>query len=95
MNFSPIPTIFWTEKGLTLNFLFIESKVPFISACSLSILLIELVDKVYSIRDQLEIDYLSHIFDKLSDLENRVAQSTFGDIYYSALIGIFKSNNKN
>ena len=62
---------------------------------SLSILLAELVDRIYLIKDKLEIDYLCYIFDKLSDLENRVAQSTFGDIYYAALVGIFKTNNKN
>jgi len=66
-----------------------------INGYSLSILLAELVDKIYSIKERLEIEYLSYIFDKLSDLENRVAQSTFGDIYYSGLVGIFKANNKN
>ena len=28
---------------------------------------------------------------EMSDLENRVTKSTFGDIYMSGLVGIFKS----
>ena len=62
---------------------------------SLSILLTELVDKIYSVRDKLEVKYLAYILSKLADLENRVAQSTFGDVYYAGLVGIFKSYKKN
>ena len=56
---------------------------------SLSILLTELVDRIYLIMDELNVKYLACVLSKLSDLENRVAQSTFGDIYYSGLVGIF------
>ena len=61
---------------------------------SLSILLTELVDKIYSVRDNLEVKYLAYVLSKLADLENRVAQSTFGDVYYAGLVGIFKSYDR-
>ena len=35
---------------------------------------------------------MPRIISELSDLENMVTKSTFGDIYISALIGIFKKN---
>ena len=57
--------------------------------------LTELVDNIYSVRDKLEVKYLAYILSKLADLENRVAQSTFGDVYYAGLVGIFKSYKKN
>lgn len=62
---------------------------------SLSILLVELIDNIYSVMDKLDVKYLAYILSKLADLENRVAQSTFGDIYYAGLVGIFKSYKKN
>jgi replication factor C subunit 3/5 len=56
---------------------------------SLSIVLKELIlelltDKLY--------ESMPQIISDLSDLENMVTKSTFGDIYISALVGIFKKN---
>ena len=35
---------------------------------------------------------MAQILSDLSDLENMVTKSTFGDIYITALVGIFKKN---
>ena len=48
-------------------------------------LIIELLNQPLSIK-------MPQILSDLSDLENQVSKSTFGDIYITALIGIFKKN---
>jgi replication factor C subunit 3/5 len=55
---------------------------------SLSIFLKELIIEILNNNDILE--KIPQIISDLSDLENMVTKSTFGDIYISALIGIFK-----
>jgi hypothetical protein len=55
---------------------------------SLSTVLKELVLKIIN-SDKILADMV-HIMSDLSDLENMVTKSTFGDVYISALIGIFK-----
>ena len=48
-------------------------------------LIIELLNQSLSIK-------MPQILSDLSDLENQVSKSTFGDIYITSLIGIFKKN---
>lgn len=59
---------------------------------SLSILLKELIKYMINNSDTIDDKILCNYMSKMSDLEIRVANSTFGDIYLSSLIGIFKSN---
>ena len=55
---------------------------------SLSIVLKELIIEI--INNQLSMNKIAQIISDLSDLENMVAKSTFGDIYITALVGLFK-----
>jgi replication factor C subunit 3/5 len=55
---------------------------------SLSIVLKELVLKI--IGNELILKNMAQIISDLSDLENMVTKSTFGDIYITSLVGIFK-----
>ena len=59
-----------------------------IKGYSLSIFLKELIIEILNNN----IDNMAQIVSDLSDLENMVTKSTFGDIYISALVGIFKKN---
>ncbi len=58
---------------------------------SLSIVLKELVSYLltYKIKD-MDTNKLAIYLSEMADLENRVTKSTFGDIYMSGLVGIFK-----
>ena len=59
---------------------------------SLSIVLKELI--TYLINNELnnlEPNKMASYLSEMADLENRVTKSTFGDIYMSGLVGIFKS----
>ena len=58
---------------------------------SLSIVLKELVSYLltYKIKD-IDTNKLAIYLSEMADLENRVTKSTFGDIYMSGLVGIFK-----
>ena len=58
---------------------------------SLSIVLKEIILELLS--GQLS-DNMPQIISDLSDLENQVTKSTFGDIYITSLVGIFKKNDK-
>ena len=55
---------------------------------SLSIVLKELVIRI--LNDNMILKDMASILSELSDLENMVSKSTFGDIYITALVGIFK-----
>ena len=55
---------------------------------SLSTVLKELVLMIIS--DDIILENMAQIISDLSDLENMVTKSTFGDIYITALVGIFK-----
>ena len=55
---------------------------------SLSIVLKELVTQIINSEDVL--NNMCNYLAELADLENMVAKSTFGDIYISSLVGIFK-----
>jgi replication factor C subunit 3/5 len=57
---------------------------------SLSIVLRELILEI--INNDTILEHLPQIVSDLSDLENMVTKSTFGDIYITSLIGIFKKN---
>lgn len=59
---------------------------------SLSIVLKELIIEIINNESILINSY--YIISDLSDLENMVTKSTFGDIYITSLIGIFKGNKK-
>jgi replication factor C subunit 3/5 len=59
---------------------------------SLSIVLKELIIEI--INNEKTLKKLPQIISDLSDLENMVTKSTFGDIYITSLVGIFK-NKKN
>jgi DNA polymerase III delta prime subunit len=59
---------------------------------SLSIVLKELVTYLINNKiNNLEPNKLASYLSEMADLENRVTKSTFGDIYMSGLVGIFKS----
>ena len=59
---------------------------------SLSIVLKELVSYLINNKmNKLETKKLALYLSEMADLENRVIKSTFGDIYMSGLVGIFKS----
>jgi replication factor C subunit 3/5 len=57
---------------------------------SLSILLKSLVNYMAENIDKIQDNKIPIYFSELSNLESMVARSTFGDIYFSALISIFK-----
>jgi len=58
---------------------------------SLSIVLKELVSYLLSSKTiKIKSERLAIYLSEMSDLENRVTKSTFGDIYMSGLVGIFK-----
>jgi replication factor C subunit 3/5 len=56
---------------------------------SLSIVLKELIIEI--LNNESILKNIPHIISDLSDLENMVTKSTFGDIYITSLVGIFKS----
>ena len=58
---------------------------------SLSIVLKEIILELLSGKLS---DNMPQIISDLSDLENQVTKSTFGDIYITSLVGIFKKNIK-
>jgi len=61
---------------------------------SLSIVLKELVSYILKNKmDDIIPSKLAIILNDMADLENRVSKSTFGDIYMSGLIGIFKKHD--
>ena len=62
---------------------------------SVSIILKELIDRIIKNIDNFEDDKLAKILSELSDLESKVSKSTFGDIYLTSIISIFKSNLTN
>ena len=58
---------------------------------SLSIVLKELVSYLLSSKTiKIKSERLAIYLSEMSDLENRVTKSTFGDIYMAGLVGIFK-----
>lgn len=57
---------------------------------SLSIVLKEIILEILS--DEETLKKLPQVISDLSDLENMVSKSTFGDIYVTSLVGIFKKN---
>jgi DNA polymerase III delta prime subunit len=60
---------------------------------SLSIVLKELVSYLLSNKlKNLDPNKLAIYLSEMADLENRVTKSTFGDIYMTGLVGIFKKN---
>jgi predicted CopG family antitoxin len=59
---------------------------------SLSTVLKELVTQI--LNDTKILEKIPQTLSDLSDLENMVTKSTFGDIYITSLVGIFKKNVK-
>ena len=60
---------------------------------SLSTVLKEIISYLLSnanLMNNIDSDRLANYFSDMADLENRVTRSTFGDIYMSGLVGIFK-----
>jgi len=60
---------------------------------SLSTVLKEIISYLLSnskLLNKIHSDRLANYFSDMADLENRVTRSTFGDIYMSGLVGIFK-----
>jgi replication factor C subunit 3/5 len=57
---------------------------------SLGIILKEITIKILSNSQNFDNKNISELFSNLSDLENKVAKSTFDDIYISSFISIFK-----
>ena len=62
---------------------------------SVSIILKELIKRIINDIDNFEDYKLAKILSELSDLESKVSKSTFGDIYLTSIISIFKSNLTN
>lgn len=56
---------------------------------SLSIVLKELIIEI--LNNEIVLKHIPQIISDLSDLENMVTKSTFGDIYITSLVGIFKA----
>ena len=79
------------KKDLNQTYLFFKEKVM-IYGYSLSILLKELVLYMLDKITELPLDKVINHWSDMSDLEAQVAKSTFGDIYFTALIAIFKKN---
>lgn len=69
------------------------NKIILENGYSISIVLKEIVDLLVRkiCNSELDACKYSYVFSELSNLENKVAKSTFGDIYLSMLIAIFKS----
>ena len=96
-NTSGIPSSCEIEKILNI---LLDIKVPFNKAYnsinimikqqgySLSIVLKELV--VHIINNENILKDMVQVLSDLADLENMVTKSTFGDVYITALVGIFK-----
>jgi len=73
------------------------SKLVYDNGYSISLLLKEINETIIiKIKDKELVgkNYIS-IFSEIAKLENQVIKSTFGDIYLSSLISIFKKNIKN
>ena len=84
-------TAWFDKKDLNQTYLFFKEKVM-IYGYSLSILLKELVLYMIGQITELPLDKVINHWSDMSDLEAQVAKSTFGDIYFTALIAIFKKN---
>ena len=86
--------IFNTLLDPTINYNEANSKIDSlikIQGYSLSIVLKELVAYLLANKTiKLKPERLAIYLSEMSDLENRVTKSTFGDIYMSGLVGIFK-----
>jgi len=90
---SEIEYIYKILIDYTMDFYITHSKINYIiinKGFSLSILLKELI--YYILNDLSSIKNNFILISELSDLENMVSKSTFGDIYISSLISIFKKN---
>lgn len=70
-------------------------KIVLENGYSISIILKEIVDVLIKkvIIDNILAEKYAFIFSELSNLESKVSKSTFGDIYLSMLISIFKKKN--
>ena len=70
-------------------------KIVLENGYSISIILKEIVDVLVKkvIIDNILAEKYAFIFSELSNLESKVSKSTFGDIYLSMLISIFKQKN--
>jgi replication factor C subunit 3/5 len=78
-----------TDNTIQFNKAYNEiHKIIQMQGYSLSIVLKEIVLKILS-NDNLLKD-MAQIISDLSDLENMVTKSTFGDVYITSLVGIFK-----
>jgi replication factor C subunit 3/5 len=61
---------------------------------SLSIILKEIILILLENLNEKNNKSFAYILSDLADLENKIAKSTFNDIYISSLVSIFKNNNK-
>jgi len=59
---------------------------------SISIILKEIIEVIINkiINDEINTNEYAYIFSELSNLESKVSKSTFGDIYLSMMVAIFK-----
>lgn len=91
------------EIKLIIKYL-VDKNVTFTDACnkiskivssngySISVILNEITFELMNYLDYFDSMQLSDIFAELASIENKVAKSTFGDIYLSMIIAIFKKN---
>ena len=88
-----INDIFVTLLDKNKDFLFVHKKLGNIleKGYSVSVIFKVLVKCILSNIEKLNDNKCARIFSELSDLEAKVAKSTFGDIYLYALISIFKN----
>ena len=71
------------------------SSIVMSNGYSISIIIKEVIDIIITriTNRQLKADKYALIFSELSNLESKVAKSTFGDIYLSMFISLFKEDN--
>lgn len=78
-----------TNKKLSFNQVHDNLKEIFNEGYSVSIVLKKIFLNIYEDKKISQSKNFSYLISELADLESMVAKSTFGDLYYCALIGIF------
>jgi replication factor C subunit 3/5 len=84
-----LETLINKKYNFNESYLIITNMIK-VQGYSLSIVLKELVLEILNNESILKTS--SHILSDLSNLEDMVTKSTFGDVYITALVGIFKKN---
>ena len=78
-----------TNKKLSFNQVHNKLEEIFNEGYSVSVVLRKIFISIYENKKIAKSKNFSYLISELADLESMVAKSTFGDLYYSALIAIF------